>query len=66
MVYGMSALIALAKSGVNGAASILLPQEVTEDPMAMAGMYNLLQGREKLLIGKNDAIYYTCPKNDNM
>ena len=66
MVYGMSALIALAKSGVNGAASILLPEEATEDPMAMAGMYNLLQGREKLLIGNNDAIYYTCPKNDNM
>lgn len=66
MVYGMFVFIVLVKFGVNGVVSIFLFEEVIEDFMVMVGMYNFLQGREKLLIGNNDVIYYICFKNDNM
>jgi hypothetical protein len=31
--------------------------------LARARIYHFLQERERQIIGKNDAVYYICPRN---
>lgn len=73
MVDGGSALIDLnhrpfpAESGSFRPGHVIsfFPRKSLKTPMAMARMYNLSRGREKMIIGDDNAIYYVGSRNYN-